>query len=66
MELIKLKDLAIVASKRAGDYLNSQKDSKKEVLSQIGRDIKLEIDQTTEKLIRDELQSTGIDVLGEE
>ena len=66
MELIKLKDLAIVASKRAGDYLNSQKDSKKEVLSEIGRDIKLEIDQNTEKLIRKELRSTGIEVLGEE
>ena len=66
MELIKLKDAAINASKKAGDYLNSQKDSKKEILSEIGRDIKLEIDQNTEKLIRDELQSTGIEVLGEE
>jgi myo-inositol-1(or 4)-monophosphatase len=66
MELIKLKDSAILASKRAGDYLNSQKDSKKEILSEIGRDIKLEIDQNTEKLIREELRSTGIEVLGEE
>jgi len=66
MELIKLKDAAINASKKAGDYLNSQKDSKKEILSEIGRDIKLEIDQNTEKLIRGELQSTGIEVLGEE
>ena len=66
MELIKLKDAAIDASKKAGDYLNSQKDSKKEILSEIGRDIKLEIDQNTEKLIREELQSTGIEVLGEE
>ena len=66
MELIKLKDIAINASKKAGDYLNSQKDSKKEILSEIGRDIKLEIDQNTEKLIREELQSTGIEVLGEE
>ena len=66
MKLIKLKDAAINASKKAGEYLNSQKDSKKEILSEIGRDIKLEIDQNTEKLIRDELQSTGIEVLGEE
>ena len=66
MELIKLKNIAINASKKAGDYLNSQKDSKKEILSEIGRDIKLEIDQNTEKLIREELQSTGIEVLGEE
>ena len=66
MELIKLKDAAINASKKAGEYLNSQKDSKKEILSEIGRDIKLEIDQNTEKLIREELKSTGIEVLGEE
>ena len=66
MELFKLKDAAINASKNAGDYLNTQKDAKKEILSEIGRDIKLEIDQNTEKLIRGELQSTGIEVLGEE
>ena len=66
MELFKLKDVAIDASKKAGDYLNSQKDSKKEILSEIGRDIKLEVDQNTEKLIREELRSTGIEVLGEE
>ena len=66
MELIKLKDAAMNASKKAGFYLNSQKDLKKEILSEIGRDIKLEIDQNTEKLIREELQSTEIEVLGEE
>ena len=66
MELIKLKDAAINASKKAGEYLNSKKDSKKEILSEIGRDIKLEIDQNAEKLIRGDLQSTGIEVLGEE
>ena len=38
MELIKLRDAAINASKKAGEYLNSQKDSKKEILSEIGRD----------------------------
>ena len=31
MELIKLKDAAINASKNAGDYLNTQKDAKKEI-----------------------------------
>ena len=66
MELNKLKDVAIKASKKAGQYLSSQKDSKKEILSEVGRDIKLEIDQNTEKLIRVELQGTGIEVLGEE
>ncbi len=47
MELIKLKDAATHASKKAGEDLNSQKDLKKEILSEIGRDIKLEIDQNT-------------------
>ena len=66
MELIKLKTEAINASKKAGSYLNSQKHLKKEILSESGRDIKLEIDQNAEKLIRKELQTTGIEVLGEE
>ena len=66
MTLTELKDAAISASKKAGDYLNSQKSSKKVILSEIGRDIKLEIDQNTENLIRKELQYTGIDILGEE
>ena len=66
MEIDKLKHIAINASKKAGDYLNSQKASKKEILSEIGRDIKLEIDQNAEKLIREELESTGVAVLGEE
>ena len=38
MDLVKLKDAAINASKKAGHYLNSQKDLKKEILSEIGRD----------------------------
>ena len=42
----------INASKKAGDYLNSQKDLQKEIVSEIGRDIKLEIDQNAEKLIK--------------
>ena len=33
MQLIKLKEAAINASKKAGDYLNTNKDSEKEVLS---------------------------------
>ena len=66
MKLIELKDIAISTSRKAGDYLNSQKGSAKEIKSEIGRDIKLEIDQNTENLIRDELQRTGIDILGEE
>ena len=48
MQLIELKDIAIkCTSKKAGDYLNSKK-FKKEILSEAGRDIKLEIDQNTE------------------
>lgn len=66
MNLNKLKDVAISASKKAGKYLNSQKKLKKEILSEVGRDIKLEIDQYTENLLRKELKSTNIEVLGEE
>ena len=66
MKLIELKNIAINASQKAGEYLIAQKGTKKEILSEVGRDIKLEIDQNTEKLIREELRSTGIEVLGEE
>ena len=59
MEIDKLKYIAINASKKAGDYLNSQKASKKEILSEIGRDIKLKIDRNAEKLIRRNLKVQG-------
>ena len=51
-DLNKLKENAISAALRAGTYLKTNKFKDKKVHSEIGRDIKLEIDQTTEKLIR--------------
>ena len=61
-----LSNIAILAAKKAGDFLISKKNEKKEIFSEIGRDIKLEIDRQAELIIREELQATNISVLGEE
>ena len=66
MNLNDLKDLAVGAAKEAGDFLNQRKFEQKEVYEEEGRDIKLIIDQDTEKLIRSILQVTDIQILGEE
>ena len=66
MNLIELKDLAESVAMKAGDFLNKSKSVKKDVLTEEGRDIKLIIDQDTEKLIRSCLKKTNIDILGEE
>ena len=66
MNLNELKDLAISAAMKAGDFLNKSKSAKKDVLTEEGRDIKLIIDQDTEKLIRSCLEKTNIEILGEE
>ena len=61
-----LLSIAISTAKKAGEYLISKKAENKEIINDEGRDIKLEIDQETEKLIRSELSVTKIPVLGEE
>ena len=66
MNLNELKDLAISAAREAGGFLNQNKLEKKEVYQEKGRDIKLIIDQDTEKLIRSSLEKTNIPILGEE
>ena len=66
MNLNELKNLAVDAAMQAGDFLNKSKLEKKEVYKEVGRDIKLIIDQDTEKLIRSNLQATDIQILGEE
>ena len=66
MNLNELKDLAISAARQAGGFLNQNKLEKKEVYQEEGRDIKLIIDQDTEKLIRTSLEKTNIPILGEE
>ena len=66
MNLNELQELAICAAKEAGDFLNQSKLEKKAVYKEEGRDIKLIIDQDTEKLIRSRLMGTNIPILGEE
>ena len=66
MNLNELKDLAVNSAIKAGDFLNKSKSEKKEIYEEEGRDIKLIIDQDTEKLIRGRLQETDIPILGEE
>ena len=61
-----LKEIAILACLSAGKYLNDNKQAKKEIVEETGRDIKLVIDQKTEELIRSHLKKTNIDILGEE
>ena len=60
MNLNELNDLAISAARQAGDFLNQNKLEKKEVYQEEGRDIKLIIDQDTERLIRSSLEKTNI------
>ena len=66
MNLNELKDLAVNAAVKAGSFLNKNKLEEKEIHEEEGRDIKLIIDQDTEKLIRASLQVTDIQILGEE
>ena len=66
MTLNELQNVAVDAARQAGDFLNQSKLEKKEVFMEEGRDIKLIIDQDTEKLIRSNLLGTNIPILGEE
>ena len=66
MNINELKDIAIGAAIQAGDFLNKSKLEEKAVYKEEGRDIKLIIDQDTEKLIRSSLQVSDIPILGEE
>ena len=59
-------DIAKKTAIKAGDFLIKNKLNKKVVLTEEGRDIKLELDRETENLIRKELEKTNIIVLGEE
>lgn len=66
MNLNELKNLAVNAAIKAGSFLNKNKLEEKEIHQEEGQDIKLIIDQDTEKLIRASLQVTDIQILGEE
>tara|TARA_B100000963_G_scaffold293887_1_gene264418 strand:- start:344 stop:1066 length:723 start_codon:yes stop_codon:yes gene_type:complete len=66
MDLKNNLEVAIVAARKAGELLIKNKNQKKKVLVEQGRDIKIELDRECENLIRDELKSTNIEILGEE
>ncbi|MDA0900318.1 MAG: inositol monophosphatase family protein [Proteobacteria bacterium] len=64
-----LKELVKVANNaalKAGNYLMDNKNLDKEIYLEKGRDIKLEIDRNSEKIIYEELKGTKISFLGEE
>ena len=58
--------LAISAAEEAGVFLRENKTKKKVVNSELGRDIKLKIDQDCEKIIKQRLSSSGLSFIGEE
>ena len=63
------KDYLEIAKKvaiEAGNFLLENKLTKKEIFSEAGRDIKLQLDRDTESLIRKKLKFTNISILGEE
>ena len=66
MDLKNNLEAAIVAARKAGEFLIKNKNQKKKVLVEQGRDIKIELDRECENLIRDELKSTQIEIYGEE
>ena len=59
-------NLAKKSAKKAGRFLIENKEKFKEVNDISGRDIKLQLDIDTEKLIRKELACSNLPVLGEE
>ena len=66
MNLNNLFELAKDAANQAGAYLNNNKNMTKQVITDEGRDIKLELDRKTEKLINEILAESKIPVMGEE
>ena len=64
--LKELVEVAINAALKAGNYLRDNKNLDKEIYLEKGRDIKLEIDRNSEKIIYEELKGTKISFLGEE
>ncbi len=66
MDLKNNLEAAIVAARKAGEFLIKNKNQTKKVLVEQGRDIKIELDRECENLIRDQLKSTQIEIYGEE
>tara|TARA_B100001027_G_scaffold216060_1_gene191415 strand:- start:645 stop:1391 length:747 start_codon:yes stop_codon:yes gene_type:complete len=66
MNYKELLEVGKEAALQAGQLLVKNKGKKKKVLSELGRDIKLELDSKTERIICNALNKTNIPVLGEE
>jgi len=66
MDLKNNLEAAIIAARKAGEFLIKNKNQTKKVLVEQGRDIKIQLDRECENLIRDELKSTQIEIYGEE
>ena len=66
MNLKENLSIAKEIAREAGDFLLDNKYKTKQIFSEEGRDIKLEIDRATETRIKKSLKDTGIPVLGEE
>jgi myo-inositol-1(or 4)-monophosphatase len=66
MNLQNLCNHAVDAAKKAGNFLIKNKDQEKLIFGESGRDIKLELDRSTEQIIYQSLKETNIDFFGEE
>ncbi|MCA9417337.1 MAG: inositol monophosphatase [Candidatus Omnitrophica bacterium] len=66
MDLNESLKLAVDAAREAGEHLQSVQSGLREVLSSKGRDIKLQADRESEKMILDRLKQSGYPVLAEE
>ena len=66
MNLDNLFKLAKDAANQAGTFLNNNKNVTKQIITDEGRDIKLELDRKTEELITNILKKSKIPIMGEE
>lgn len=66
MNLDNLFLLAKDAANQAGSFLNKNKNVTKQIITDEGRDIKLELDRKTEELITNILKKSKIPIMGEE
>lgn len=66
INLNNLFKLAKDAANQAGSFLNKNKNVTKQIITDEGRDIKLELDRKTEELITNILKKSKIPIMGEE
>ena len=66
LEITELQNLSKKAAISAGKFLLEEKNSNKKIFSELGRDIKLDLDREAELKIRKILEHSDIPILGEE